>query len=151
MTTRPPGSVGRALDEVHLAAAETRFPAGLHGWLRDTLDGCTHGAIREAGTVLGELVTNAFRHAAPPYRVRLTTSRRGHLIRLAVADGAPGDAGGWRLGRGLLIVRGLCPQWGVMPDQVGTASGTVDGKTVWAELPVMVPPSAATRREPRNG
>ena len=138
--------MGRVLDEVHLAVVEPRFSTGLHAWVRDTLDGCTAGAIREAGTVLGELVTNAFRHAAPPFLVRLTTSRGGHLIRLTVADGVPGDAGRWRLGRGLLIVRGLCPRWGVTPDRLDSVSCAVDGKTVWAELPVMVPPSAATRR-----
>jgi hypothetical protein len=127
------------LEEFQLTVAEPRFLTGSHVWLRETLDGCTTGAIREAGTVLKELVTNAFRHAPPPYWVRLTTSRGGHLIRLAVADGAPGAADGWRLGRGLVIVRGLCPRWGVAPDQLDGTAGTVDGKTVWADLPVMVP------------
>jgi hypothetical protein len=131
--------VGRVLAEMHLAAPEPHVPARLYPWLCDALEGCTTGAVREAGIILGELVMNAFRHAAPPFRVRLTTARRGHLIRLAVTDGAPGGAEGWGLGRGLLIVRGLCPQWGVAPDQVAGA----DGKSVWAELPVMVPPAAA--------
>jgi hypothetical protein len=131
------------LDEVHLAVAESCFPTMLHMWLCEELDGCTRGAIREATTVLRELVINAFTHAAPPYRMRLSASRTGHLIRLAVTDGGSADTREWRVGRGLLIVRGLCPRWGVMPDQVDGATGTVDGKTVWAELPVMVPPSAA--------
>jgi hypothetical protein len=131
------------LDEVHLVAAEPRCSTGLHTRLRDALDGCTPGAIREATTILEALVTNAFRHAAPPYRVRLATSRGGHLIRLAVTDGTPGEADRWRLGRGLIIVRALCSRWGVEPGH------TAGGKTVWAELPVMVPPSAA-RHEPRT-
>lgn len=146
MTSRPRDAVAQALDELHLEETEPHFLTGLHTWLRTALDGCTPGAIREAGTVLEELVTNAFRHAGPPYRVRLTASRGGHLIRLAVADGTPGDSDGWRLGRGLVIVRGLCLRWGVTPDQLdGTA-----GKTIWADLQVMVPPATAARREPRT-
>jgi two-component sensor histidine kinase len=127
---------GTLLAELDLAATESSSRTTLHTWLRDPLDGCTPGAIREAATVLGELVSNAVSHAAPPYRVRLTTSRRGHLIRLAVADSTPGDSDPWPVGRGLRIVRGLCPRWGVQVDGA-------DGKTVWAELTVMVPPAAA--------
>lgn len=136
MSTRRPGPVGRILDEIHLAAAEPHFPAALRTWIRDTLDGCTSGAIGEATVVLDALVTNAFRHAVPPYRVRLAAARRGHMIQLAVADGTPDKADGWRLGRGLIIVRGLCTRWGTVPHQ------PAGGKTVWAELPVMIPPSA---------
>jgi hypothetical protein len=143
MPALPLRQMGRTLGELHLSAPVPGFLTGLHTWLRDELDGCTPGAIREAGVVLRELVTNAFRHATPPYRVRLTTSRGGHLIRLSVADSTPDDTGGWRLGRGLVIVRGLCLRWGVMPDRMDDASGPVDCKTVWAELPVMVPPSAS--------
>jgi hypothetical protein len=145
MTALPLRQMGWVLDELHLSAPASGFLAGLRTWLRDELDGCTPGAIRESGVVLRELTTNAFHHAAPPYRVRLATSRGGHLIRLAVTDGTPGDDGGWQLGRGLIIVRDLCPRWGVMPDRMNGASGPVNCKTVWAELPVMVPPSAARR------
>jgi hypothetical protein len=137
MTSRPRDPVAQVLAELHLVVAEPRFLTGLHAWLRTALDGCTPGAIREAGTVLGELVANAFRHAAPPYQVRLTTSGGGHLIRLAVAEGTSGDAGGWRLGRGLVIVRGLCLRWGVTPYHLDGAAG----KTIWADLQVMAPPT----------
>jgi hypothetical protein len=142
LTGAPRDQDERPLGEVHLNGVELRFRSRLHIWLRDPLDGCTPGAVREACVVVGELLANAYRHATPPYRVRLTTTRRGHLIRLAVTDGAPGRADRWRLGRGLHVVRGLCPQWGVVPDLVNG----VHGKTVWAELPVMVPPSAARSR-----
>lgn len=150
MTTHPPGPLARVLDEVHLAAAEPGLLAGPHAWMRDVLDGCTPGAIREASTVVVELVANAFHHAAPPYRVRLTTSRGGHLLRFAVSDGSPGDAREWRLGRGLIIVQGLSSRWGTVPTRVHGAASTVDGKTIWADLPVMVPPSAGVRGEPRT-
>jgi hypothetical protein len=137
-------SFGRVLDEVMMG--EPHFPGDLRGWSRSTLDGCTAGAIREAGTVLEELVANAFHHAVPPYRIRLSTSSGGHLVRLTVTDGTPGKMDDWRLGRGLLIVGGLCRRWGVTADRLAVASGTVDGKTVWAQLPVLVPPLAATSR-----
>lgn len=127
------------LAEIHLPVIEPGFLAGLHAWLRGPLAGCTPGAVREAAVVLGELVANAFRHAAPPFRVQVDSTSTGHLIRLAVTDGAPDRADTWRLGRGLLTVRGMCPQWGVEPDRLGG----VDGKTVWARLRVLVPPSAA--------
>lgn len=136
-------ATGRPLAEIHLAAVEPRFLAGLHAWLRVPLDGCTPGVVREAAVVLGELVANAFRHAVPPFRVRVASRSSGHLIQLAVTDGTPDRADAWQLGRGLFVVRGMCPQWGVEPDRV---SG-VDGKTVWARLSVLVPPSAAHRCE----
>lgn len=142
MTDTAPGVAGRLPAEIHLATVDPVFRAGLSTWLRAPLDGCTPGAIREAAVVLGELVANAFAHAAPPYRVGVTGRSRGHLIRLAVTDGSPGGADEWRLGRGLRVVRGVCPRWGVEPARV---RGEVAGKTVWAMLPVLVPPAAARR------
>ncbi len=145
--TRPaPHSFGRVLGEVLLTVAQPHPPGGLRPWLRDTLEGCTPVAIREAATVLEELVANAYHHAAPPYRVRICTSGGGHLLRLAVSDATPRDADVWRLGHGLLIVRGLCRRWGVAADHMAGTDATVDGKSVWAELPVLVPPSAASTR-----
>lgn len=127
--------------EILLATADPEFRAGLSTWLRAPLDGCTPGAVREAAVVLGELVANAYRHAAPPYRVRVSGTSGGHRIRLAVTDATPGTADEWRLGRGLLVVRGMCPQWGV----ARARHSGVEGKTVWALLRVLVPPSAGRR------
>lgn len=103
------------------------------------LERCTAGAIREAAIVLNELVANAFHHAVPPYRVQVASTPDGHVIRLAVTDGAPKRPAEWRLGRGLFVARGMCPQWRVVPDRLDG----VAGKTVWARLHVLVPPSAA--------
>jgi hypothetical protein len=126
--------------EIHLTTADPGFRGGLSTWLRVPLAGCTPGAIREAAVVLGELVGNAFDHASPPYRVRVTGRSAGHLIRLSVTDASPGPADGWQLGRGLRLVRGMCPRWGVEPaEAVGVA-----GKTVWARLRVLVPPTATS-------
>lgn len=121
--------INRQLAEADLATVDPRFLAQLHTWLVAPLDGSTQVTYRAAGAVVGELLANAFRHAAPPYRVRLTTTRYGNLLRMAVTDASPGAADHWRLGRGLRTVRDLCRRWGVAPE--------VAGKTVWAELPVI--------------
>ena len=125
--------------EVDLAQVDPGFRAGLPTWLRAPLSGCTPGAIREATIVLGELVANAFDHATPPYRVRVGGRSGGHVIRLSVTDGSPGSADAWQPRRGLLVVRGMCPRWGVEPARL--RGGVAAGKTVWALLPVLVPPS----------
>lgn len=136
MSDTAPDLSGQLLAELQLTTVEPRRLTSLHTWLQSPLDGCTPGAVREAATVLGELVANAFRHAVPPYRVRVTSAWSGHQLRLGVTDGTPADEWReWQLGRGLRVVRGICPQWGVDTDPVD------GGKTVWARLPVLVPPS----------
>jgi hypothetical protein len=127
----------RLLGEASLAAADEEFLAGLCRWVEEPLSGCTPGAVREATIVLGELVANAYRHAEPPFQVRLTLPEPGTAVRLEVHDGTASPATGWALGRGLHLVRGLCPDWGV--------EHRPDGKAVWAELPVLVPPAPAER------
>jgi hypothetical protein len=124
----------RLLGEARLATVDDGFLAGLHTWLHGRLHGCTPGAIREAAIVLGELVTNAFRHAVPPFTVRLTLPAPGRIVRMEVYDGSASPATGWALGKGLLVVRGLCPDWGV--------EHLPGGKAVWAELPLLVQPHA---------
>lgn len=145
MTDTAPGVAGRLPTEIRLTAVDPEFRAGLSPWLRVPLDGCTPGAIREAAIVLGELLDNAFGHAEPPYQVLVAGRAGGHVIRLAVTDSSPGTADEWRLGKGLLVVRGMCPRWGV----VATGADGAAGKTVWALLPVLVPPAAARTRRSR--
>ena len=140
MTDTAPGVTGGLPARIRLTAADPGFLARLPTWLRAPLDGCTPGAIREAAAVLGELVGNAYEHAEPPYSVAVAVRSRGHLVRLAVTDGSRGDAAAWGLGRGLRVVRGTCTRWGVDPVLLG---GVVAGKTVWALLPVLVPPRGA--------
>jgi len=124
----------RVLAEAHVPTGDARFLSGLSAWLAEPLSGCTQGVIREAAIVLGELLTNAYQHADPPYRVWLTVRSRGHLVRLSVDDSGQPPPAPWPPGKGLFVVRGLCPDWGVDP--------TPTGKTVWGELPVLVGPTA---------
>jgi len=128
--TGSPGT--RVLARTRLSTADPEFLAGVRRWLEPSLRGCTPGAIREAAVVLGELLGNAFRYAQPPFAVEVSLPSPGTAVRVEVHDATPAAAAGWPLGRGLLIVRRLCPDWGVERD--------VDGKAVWAELPVLVAP-----------
>lgn len=115
--------------------AETRFPdvdasflLDLRGWLAVPLCGSGPRLVREVTVVLGELLTNAFRHARPPYVVRLAVPSSGRAVRIEVEDGSA-SCPGWPLGRGLLIVRDLCGDWGVEHRMTGT--------TAWAEVPIL--------------
>jgi hypothetical protein len=124
--------VAQTVTDRVLASVSPEPDFDLPTWLDVTLRGCTRGVVREAAYVLTELLTNARRHAAPPYRMWVAARHNGHLIRLAVDDGAAPPEQPWSFGKGLFVVRGLCPGWGVAP-----AGG---GKTVWADLPVLVAP-----------
>jgi len=128
--TVPPGT--RVLARARLPGADPEFLADLRRWLEAPLRGCTPGAVREAAVVLGELLGNAFRYAQPPFGVEVSLPSPGTAVRMEVHDTTPSAAAGWPLGRGLLIVRRLCPDWGVRRE--------ADGKAVWAELPVLVAP-----------
>jgi len=123
---------GQLLGEMTLPHTAAGFPAP-RGWLEDTLRGCTRGFVMEVKVVLRELVTNACSHAEPPIQVRLSMPRTGRVVRIEVQDAALSSASGWPMGKGLRLVRGLCPDWGI--------EHLADGKIVWAELPVLVPPT----------
>lgn len=129
---RPPDPpvTGRLLAEARLPEPDDLFLAGLRRWVAGSMRGCTSGAIQEACIVLGELLANAFRHASGPYGVHVLSTEGA--VRLRVEDTVPAPATPWAVGKGLLVVRGLCPVWGVEP--------CVAGKAVWADLPVLVAP-----------
>lgn len=87
----------------------------------------------EALLVGTELVTNAIEHVARPFTVTLATSER--RVVLAVTDPAPLRTSRPRFrpaGRGMRLVAGLCPDWGVRLNHPR-------GKTVWAALPAAPP------------
>ena len=98
----------------------------VNDWLAGVVAG---GALAEATLVLTELLGNAAKHASGPYSV--TVVQRALVLRLEVRDESGAGSLPWVVGKGLLVVRGLFPEWGVV-DHGGA-------KTVWAELPILMP------------
>jgi hypothetical protein len=127
--TAPQQHTDLLLAETCFADIDPAFLLDIRGWLEQPLRGCSPQVVREVATVLGELTANAFRHAVPPFAVRLTIPRLGRTIRIEVYDGTASPTTGWPLGRGLLIVRDICPDWGV--------EHRADGKIAWADVPAL--------------
>ncbi|MCU1676446.1 MAG: putative two-component sensor histidine kinase protein [Frankiales bacterium] len=107
--------------------AARRFVVGtLRSWGIDAL-------IDDTAVVTSEIATNAVKHAASPFRVRVT--RNDAIVRVAIEDvapvqpmprnAAPEDFGG----RGLALVQQMADRWGCDPVD--------DGKAVWAEFHVV--------------
>ena len=116
--------------EVVPVAAVRTFVREVNAWLSEVVEGCTSGAVHEMAVVLNELLTNAATHAPGPYTVTVTQGSR--VVLLEVRDEEPPRGTPWPVRKGLLVVRGLCPEWGV------TDHGAA--KTVWAELPILTMP-----------
>lgn len=128
LLARPDGADGEAFDET---AARIRSIATVHRLLTESGDRVDGGALlrsvtagapvpveveadpvafdaataQRLGIVANELVTNAFRHGAPPVRVRLEAGRE---TRLRVEDGGAGTPRG--AGFGLSLVRRMVEQ-----------------------------------------
>ncbi|MGI4893922.1 MAG: ATP-binding protein [Janthinobacterium lividum] len=85
----------------------------------------------EAELLVSELVTNSFRHSAPPVRMHIACEAPGGL-RISVRNGAPGvpeprSAGiDDESGRGMFLLDVISEAWGVDSDE--------HGKTVWCCL-----------------
>jgi hypothetical protein len=79
--------------------------------------------------VVAELVGNALRHAAGPYRMSVRLTER--YLQVAVRDGGHALPGAPAPGSGLDTVQRLALSWG--------ANATPDGKVVWASLPRPLP------------
>jgi anti-sigma regulatory factor (Ser/Thr protein kinase) len=92
--------------------------------------------IEDVLLVISELVTNAVRHAGADTEgetIEVTVKNTGQAIRIEVVDFAPAAEPQLRRdndpgGMGLVVVSGLCPQWGTEQEE--------GRKTVWAEYPV---------------
>lgn len=91
--------------------------------------------VDDARVVVGELVTNALKHANTPFTV--TVAAAGASVRVEVQDGSgslpvltvAGCAD--TSGRGIALVDVLSSEWGVTP-HIGV------GKTVWASFDAKV-------------
>jgi anti-sigma regulatory factor (Ser/Thr protein kinase) len=110
-------------------AKESVSDARMH--LRQVLTDQDPDLIDVAELLTSELATNAIRHGASGFELKIEVRRR---IRVEVRDTGGGHpavvcAGPHdRSGRGLGIVAALSSAWGVIPSP--------EGKTVWYELPV---------------
>ena len=128
LLARPDGESGEAFDET---AARIRSIAAVHDLLTETEDEIDGAALlqslaasapapiqveaepiafdaataQKVGIVANELVMNAFRHGAPPIRMRL---RGGRETRLQVEDAGPGTEAS--AGLGLSLVRRMVEQ-----------------------------------------
>jgi anti-sigma regulatory factor (Ser/Thr protein kinase) len=110
--------------------------AQIRQWLATVLADLAEDLLQDLMLVCTELVSNAYDHACSPRRLRVHRSRDRDALRVEVDDGSPDRlpvAGKSRLGafrgRGLIMVDNLSGRrW-------GTHLG-VEGKTVWAELPL---------------
>ncbi|RFU38228.1 ATP-binding protein [Actinomadura logoneensis] len=97
--------------------------------------GVDESVVDDASVIVSELISNALRHARPlpSGQVRVTWTRRGDIIEIAVSDGGatteprrgPGTLSSLG-GRGLGIVETLAEGWGVRHEDGAT--------TVWAQL-----------------
>lgn len=117
---------------------ESAPPASVVPMMRDQLTqvltgwGVAGEAAEPTRLVVTELVSNAMEHARAP--IELTVCLLGGSVRVEVHDAAtdpprqqPRDP--WKeRGRGLQLVDALCLRWGWTDD--------VDGKTVWADVPI---------------
>lgn len=97
--------------------------------------GISRDVIEESESVVGELVSNAVRHARPLADgcVRVRWKVKAGAVEVEVRDGGgstvprPARPAPWALrGRGLRIVRSMAHEWGVQDER--------NGQTVWAAL-----------------
>jgi anti-sigma regulatory factor (Ser/Thr protein kinase) len=99
--------------------------------VREVLRDQPRGVVDVAELLTSELVTNAIRHGASGFELKIELDEN---VRVEVRDEGAGNphvisAGPQDpSGRGLGIVEALSIAWGVIP--------TADGKTVWYELPL---------------
>lgn len=113
-------------------------PAHARAWVAARLPDVPPVIADDALLLVSELVTNAVRHGAPTIQIALILA--ADRMRVEVSDGGaelpvvPSDrpSADRPTGRGLLIVAATAQDWGV----VARAPGE-DGKTVWAELPLV--------------
>jgi anti-sigma regulatory factor (Ser/Thr protein kinase) len=105
--------------------------------------GVDERTLTDALLVLGELVSNAVRHACTEFTVSVAAA--GEALRIEVFDGDSRPPALLGLdsestsGRGLHIVAGIASDWGwrTSHDEEG-----LSGKRVWAEIPWEAPDAA---------
>jgi anti-sigma regulatory factor (Ser/Thr protein kinase) len=115
-----------------LLPAEAPPLADVRTWVTAELAPLGEDHLSVVLLICNELVTNAYEHARSPLRVTVRRLDTPCRVRVEVVDGSVEELTPVRSrldgnrGRGLVLVSGLCNDWGV-----DTHSG---GKTVWAEI-----------------
>ncbi len=125
---------------------ELASPGAARAFVRSELEqqAVPEPPLETAILLTSELVSNALLHAKTPVDLLLVMASSG--VRVEVHDGdarrprpsagpVPPDA---TTGRGLLMVEAMAGRWGV--------DGTSDGKTIWFELPVVLPAGETGQR-----
>ena len=118
------------MSRVVVLSATTDSPAVARTLVREEMSGCDDRSVVVAELIVSELVTNAVVHAETS--IELEFERTDNTVRAAVTDEGtgrptvrhPGIAD--EHGRGLLIVRSLADEWGVVE--------RANGKSVWFTL-----------------
>jgi anti-sigma regulatory factor (Ser/Thr protein kinase) len=111
------------LTPVPTAAREAR------SFVRSTADVLEDDRLDDLLVLTSEVVTNAVLHARTPVELGITVTDDAVLV--CVADGADGtprhqdQSDGRESGRGIMLVRELADEWGVLPHD------TKQGKAVW--------------------
>lgn len=111
---------------------------GVRRWARAALSGLHQDDLVDVLLVVNELVSNVYDHARFPARVRLRRSAEPCVVRVSVDDASPSvpvlrpSSPDSARGRGLVIVKKVAEQWGVVQRAVG--------KSVWALIPCPLTP-----------
>jgi hypothetical protein len=90
--TPTPGGV---LAEARFEEVDAAFLLDVRGWLSQPPRDWAPRFVRDVAVVLGELMTNAFRHADRPFAARLTMAGPGDAVRVEVHGGARTPGVGW--------------------------------------------------------
>lgn len=123
-----PRQDSRDSSQIHLTPVPTA-PREARQFVRTTATVLDDDRLQDLLVLTSELVTNAVLHARTPFEVGVTVTDAAVLI--CVGDGASTrpqprtPTTGGENGRGIMLVRALADDWGVLP----TVSRS--GKSVW--------------------
>ena len=121
----------RSGEKGQTSSATTDSPGLARDLVRSELAHCDEETVAAAELMISELVTNAVVHGSGPIEAELR--RETGTVWAAVTDGSPKipvptvSQHVDRRGRGLLIVRALAGDWGVVEYEAG--------KSVWFTVP----------------
>jgi anti-sigma regulatory factor (Ser/Thr protein kinase) len=113
-------------------APEPGAPRAARNFVRELADDVAGERLDDVLVLTSELATNAVLHARTPLEVGIVTT--DDVVLICVADGhaddpsLPTPSDSRESGRGIMLVRALADDWGVLPD---VERG---GKVVWFQI-----------------